>query len=272
LHPWKELATTTGAAILLLCHTNRVASANARDRYGATAELRKKARVTLFAQQDDDGLLVVGPEKMNTAAPIPASKFAIKAVQHFPPGADDDGTVPLLTHVGESLQTAREYIAEAYAAQHDTTTRDDVVAWLATYLAAGPRWAKAAHNAGEQAGFSERKRYAAKKRLGVEATRTDGDGAWFWRLPQHADRTPDGTDDAVPVIWSSGTSGDHLGNPDNASTSQDIQMINRETYSAARAEAMDGYGRPPMCPGCGIFYVNAGYHRGDCTASKQGQQ
>ncbi|WP_459979897.1 AAA family ATPase, partial [Mycobacterium avium] len=62
LHPWKEVATTTGAAVLLLCHTNRVATANARDKYGATGELRKKARMTLFAQTDDDGHLVVGPE------------------------------------------------------------------------------------------------------------------------------------------------------------------------------------------------------------------
>ena len=85
LHPWKEVATLTDAAALLLCHTNRVASANARDRYGATGELRKKARMTLYAQSDDDGRLVVGPEKMNTAAPIPASTFTITSVQHFAP-------------------------------------------------------------------------------------------------------------------------------------------------------------------------------------------
>jgi hypothetical protein len=38
LHPWKEVATATDAAVLLLTHTNRVASASARDRYGITAE------------------------------------------------------------------------------------------------------------------------------------------------------------------------------------------------------------------------------------------
>jgi Protein of unknown function (DUF3631) len=32
----------------------------------------------------------------------------------------------------------------------------------------------------------------------------------------------------------------------------------------------NGHGGPPkFCPGCGTFYANAGYHRGDCTASKQ---
>lgn len=47
LHAWKDAATITDAAMLLLCHTNRVATPNARDRYGATGELRKKARMTL---------------------------------------------------------------------------------------------------------------------------------------------------------------------------------------------------------------------------------
>ena len=44
----KRLIMTT-AAVLLLTHTNRVDSGNARDKYGATGELRKKARLTLFA-------------------------------------------------------------------------------------------------------------------------------------------------------------------------------------------------------------------------------
>jgi phage/plasmid-associated DNA primase len=36
----------------------------------------------------------------------------------------------------------------------------------------------------------------------------------------------------------------------------------------AGTEAGKTGGQPP-CPGCGMFYVNAGYHRGDCTANKQ---
>ena len=46
LHPWKDLATVTDAAMTLVCHTNRIATPNARDRYGATVALRKKARMT----------------------------------------------------------------------------------------------------------------------------------------------------------------------------------------------------------------------------------
>jgi hypothetical protein len=271
LHPWKETATTTDAAVLLLCHTNRVSTANARDKYGATGELRKKARMTLYAQSDDDGRLVVGPEKMNTAAPIPASTFAIIPVQHFPPTPDSDGTVPQLVYAGESDMTAREQLAENYAADHDAAGGGgDAVAWLATYLAAGPRWAKDAHHAGEQAGFSEKKRYAAKKRLSVEATRPDGDGPWFWRLPQHTGRTPDGPDAPVSGhvgIWASGG---HVENPHNLSTSQDIQMTNRETYGHV------GNAESHACGVCGQeMLLPASVDRGYCerwkpTASKQG--
>ena len=75
LHPWKELATRTDAAVMLLGHTNRIASANPRAKYGATYALRQKCRLTLFAQEGQDGELLIGPEKANGAAILPASIF-----------------------------------------------------------------------------------------------------------------------------------------------------------------------------------------------------
>ena len=111
LHPWKEAATTTDAAMLLLCHTNRGSTANARDKYGITGELRKKARMTLFAQTDEDGALVVGPEKSNIAAPPRPRVFAIEKVQHFEPTDDDDGTVPRLVY-GASRRRRRASTSE----------------------------------------------------------------------------------------------------------------------------------------------------------------
>jgi hypothetical protein len=207
LHPWKELATATDAAVLLLCHTNRVASANARDRYGATIELRKKARLTLFAQQDDEGLLVVGPEKANTAAQIPATTFAIDAVRHFEPTDDHDGVVPRLRHVGESTLTARQQLAANHAAAHGTDAADDAVAWLAAFLAPGPQWSIDVHAAREAAGITEKKLKSAKKRLNVASEREDSDGPWFMRLPQHGGAPEVPQKSPSPDFWTSGTSG-----------------------------------------------------------------
>jgi hypothetical protein len=232
LHPWKELGTVTDAAVLLLCHTNRVASANARDRYGATIELRKKARLTLFAQTDEDGNLTVGPEKANTAATVAASKFTITAIQHFPPTDDHDGTVPLLTYLGESTQTAREQLADNYAADHDAGSSDDAVAWLAAVLAGGPRWSADVHGAREEAGISEKKLKSAKKRLNVASERTDSDGPWFMRLPQHVGQIPGVHMSPVSDHWTSGTSGTSgpllEGFQKSLSTSQEGQRVNGE--------------------------------------------
>ncbi|MDX1886528.1 bifunctional DNA primase/polymerase [Mycolicibacterium sp. 120270] len=110
LHPWKEYVTTVGAAVLLLTHTNRVATPNARDKYGATAELRKEARMTLFAQADSeaDDCLIVGPEKSNITRAAEASRFRITSARYTEPTEDSDGTVPLLEYVGPVGKSTRE--------------------------------------------------------------------------------------------------------------------------------------------------------------------
>jgi hypothetical protein len=65
--------------------------------------------MSAYAQSDDAGGLVAGPEKMNTAAPIPVLTLTIHSVQHFEPSADSDGTVPLLVCARESERTAHEH-------------------------------------------------------------------------------------------------------------------------------------------------------------------
>lgn len=182
LHPWKDLATTTDAAVLLLTHTNRVSSAAIRDKYGATGELRKKARMTLFAQRDDDGNLVIGPDKANTAASVKASRFQVRAVPHFPPIEDHDGTVPVLGYVGESDRTSQEHIAQAYASGHGSNQRDELVAWLATSLASGPRWARDLFDSASETGFSVDQVKRSKRRAGAESVKDGETGGWFWRL------------------------------------------------------------------------------------------
>lgn len=227
LHPWKEVATITGAAVMLLTHTNRVATANARDRYGITGELRKKARMTLFAQAgEEDGQIIVGPEKMNTARPLPASVFTIKSVQFFPRSDDHDGTMPELIYAGESELTAREHLAENMV---PADSGDDAVMWLAALLASGPRWATEVFDAAKTAGISEKKARTAKRRLNVDAARVASNGPWFWRLPQDTG-IPDGPQMAparasghLGHVGSSGKS--HISPP----ISQDSLIANGET-------------------------------------------
>jgi hypothetical protein len=188
LHPWREVATATDAAVLLLGHTNRISSGNARDKYGATAALRQKARMTLFAQHDEDGNLVVGPEKANGTAPVPASRFTVTAVQYFEPTEEHDGTVPLLRYLGDSTLTAREHIADSYEAEHgeDKQDRTEAVRWLEEYLAIeGPSVRSSeAKSAAKAAGIAERTLQRARKQLAVVIGYVGNPPVSTWTLPQ----------------------------------------------------------------------------------------
>jgi len=122
LHPWKQLASQLNCAVLLLTHTNRVGTDNARDKYGLTGELRKSARLTLWAQKDEKGVLTVGPEKSNLTSQTLATEFAITTVQKFAPTTapdgtiQNDGTVPRLDVVGQSKRTANDILGDVVSA------------------------------------------------------------------------------------------------------------------------------------------------------------
>ncbi len=273
LHPWKETATKTDAAVLLICHTNRVSTANPRDRYGVTGELRKKARMTLYAQKaDDDSTLIVGPEKANGARTVAASQFTVTSERFWAPTDEHDGTVPLLTYLGESAQTAREHLADSVA-DRDGNGGDAAVDWLATFLADGPRWSVEVHDARKVKQITEQKLRAAKLKLNVKSGRAAGDGPWFMALPQHSGRQPG---DQAPVqgsestsvsdIWTSGDlrrSEQTTGDPtprrlssqadvwaDVASTSQDSLNANGETWRRRATPGLEASATPP-CVVCG---------------------
>jgi hypothetical protein len=190
LHPWKELATRTDAAVMLLGHTNRIASANPRDKYGATYALRQKCRLTLFAQEGQDGELLIGAEKANGAAILPASIFTVDTEQFFDPTPEHDGKVPFLTYEGQSDKTARQHLEDNFAADQDTSSKTTAVLWLAVFLGPGPRWSNDVHHVRKQMKISEKAFKTAKRKLNVESVKTGDD--WFMRLPNHADRIPEG--------------------------------------------------------------------------------
>ncbi len=189
LHPWKEAATATGASVLLLTHTNRVDSKSARDKYGITGELRKKARITLYAQEDEDGHLVVGPEKSNISRKIPASMFRIEPVLHWTPTEDDDGTVPKLVFVGESDKTAREHLMANYESAHSEESEDktEAAAWLEDYLTVNGSVASTdAKTAARKVGISERSLKRASNSLGIQIEQKGFPRRTWWSLPSGA--------------------------------------------------------------------------------------
>nr|WP_255032476.1 MULTISPECIES: AAA family ATPase [unclassified Rhodococcus (in: high G+C Gram-positive bacteria)] len=188
LHPWKEIATTTGAAILLLTHTNRMASGNARDTYGGTGELRKKARMALFAQADPEveGGLLIGPEKSNGARKVDATQFKITALPVFTPSEDDDGHVPLLKLVGDSTQTITEHLTDAFNdGGEDRSERVGAAMWLRDYIGVeGPSVpSKQVKDAARMAGHAERTLARARKELDVTISYEGVPAKTMWSLP-----------------------------------------------------------------------------------------
>ncbi|WP_407559305.1 AAA family ATPase [Mycobacterium paraintracellulare] len=172
LHPWKDVAVQTRAAVVLMTHTNR-AKGKARDKYGITGELRKKARMALFAQRDEHKHLTVGPEKANGTAIMPASMFTIDSVQVREPTDDDDGTVPQLRYVGESNQTAAD-LADS--------EKDVEKEWLHGLLLSGAQRGKHVLLKAEEKGFKRHAIRAAARRLNVKVERSGFPAVTMWSL------------------------------------------------------------------------------------------
>jgi hypothetical protein len=53
------------------------------------------------------------------------------------------------------------------------------------------------------------------------------------------------------------------------STCDSDGLTSSDGGTAGNVPPPGGATQQPFCPGCGTFYANAGYHRGDCTATKR---
>jgi hypothetical protein len=193
LHPFKDVATKTSAAVLLVTHTNRLSSDNPRDLYGTSATLRQKARMSLFCVENEDGRLVVGPEKANMTQLVPATVLGKQSVWVFGDRPADEGSVPKLIFIDQSDKTIREHVAEINAAKrgNDDDTASSLV-WLSNLLADGPQWSTLVSTQAEQRGITKNQLNSAKLKLNVKSKRLDGNGAWFMCLPEHVHRQPEG--------------------------------------------------------------------------------
>jgi len=140
LHPWKEFAARSGAGVLLLGHTNRTDSDDLRSMIGATAALRQKARVLLFAMAppETEGVLYVGSEKSNHAGRSTATEYRIDVQQVREETDDDPGTVPRLRVVGDTGRTVQDHFAtwrkQSKEAARPQTADEKAAEWVRDYL------------------------------------------------------------------------------------------------------------------------------------------
>ncbi|MCA2263966.1 AAA family ATPase [Mycobacterium marseillense] len=182
--PWKDYAASTGAAVLLVTHTNRLDTGSSRDTYGLSGALRQIARSALYAVEDSEtSALVVGPDKSNLASKAFAQRFLRSSVQKFDATADTDGLVPLLEHIGSDDRT----VSQIVTAQHNERqrparmTNDEVDNWLRDAISGRPVPSKDLTELAALHDISEDQLDRSKKRIGARC-RKEG-ARWITELP-----------------------------------------------------------------------------------------
>jgi AAA domain len=137
--PWKEYAGKSGAAVLLVTHTNRQESQEIRNTYGLSGALRQVARSTMYAFEDPDTeALIVGPDKSNLGAKGVAHWFAKTPVKLFEPTTDNDGTVALLESIADDHRSVQAMLAEQTDVARPVPKTNAIDLWLREILSDGP--------------------------------------------------------------------------------------------------------------------------------------
>ena len=167
--PWKEYAAKTGAAILLVTHSNRQESQDIRNTYGLSGGLRQVARSTMYALEDPDTkALIVGPDKSNLGAKGVAHWFEKTPVKHFEPTTDSDGTVALLESICDDERSIRDVLAEQADAARPALKTRAIDLWLRETLSDGPVPSADVDAMGEMQGYSRDQVRGARERLNVK--------------------------------------------------------------------------------------------------------
>lgn len=115
LIPWANVAEHTGAAVLLLAHTNRLGTTSTRDKVGSTVALRQKARVLLYAATPDEQVgssVCVGPDKVNNLGRVPAVSYRLDVVQARTATDHDPGTTARLVGPSSAVLTIGQLVKQ----------------------------------------------------------------------------------------------------------------------------------------------------------------
>lgn len=193
LHPWHEVCAYTGAAALLIAHTNRLDTDNVRDLVGATSVLRQKARMLLFAASppDTEATVYVGPDKANNATIAHAVSYAIESVVRRPVTDDDDGTTARLRITGGTGAPMGVHLAawrrQAIEARKPPSADDRAWGWLREYLEddGGTALVSDVKAAAAAAGHNPQRLASVLKAHGGTAGPAGEGEPWVYRLAPH---------------------------------------------------------------------------------------
>lgn len=169
-----KAADANGCTVLLLRHLNKTKGADPLYRGGGSIGIVGAARSGLLVTADpnDPNRRVLATVKSNLAQMPTALAYRLAdSPEHGVARVQWDGTVNY--HAAELL---------AGPSPDEDNDRNDVDEWLAELLKGEPVESSEVFKSADAAGFSKDKAKRAKKRIGVKAYKSSGDGPWFWKL------------------------------------------------------------------------------------------
>jgi RecA-family ATPase len=183
LAPLNRLAEQLGAAVVLINHLTKQASANGKHRVlGSIAYVGACRANHLFVEDPHDltGRRVLMLDNGgNLAARAPTLAYTIEEHENGP--RVEWFNEPLVITVEEALRRRRETGDDAV----DTTEASECRRWLSGLLANGPKSAVDVFKSANDAGYTRKQVSFAKRRIGGIARKQgfSGTSQWTWELP-----------------------------------------------------------------------------------------
>lgn len=181
LAPLAAMLERTNCAGVLVRHLNKTQSSDAISRGGGSIGIIGAARFGLLVARDpdNDDARVMASTKCNIGPEPPALRYWLASV----PGTDVARVVWDMAQVHYAAHDLLEIAND----EGERTERDEAAAWLADYLAVGPKPADTVFREARKAGHSDKTLRRAKKAIGVRSTK-DGfgySGQWVWAYTGH---------------------------------------------------------------------------------------
>lgn len=183
LQPLVTMAERLGAAVLGISHFSKgTVGRDPTERVTGSVAFGALARLVLVAakRQDADGSgdRMLARAKSNIGPDGGGFGYAVEQLDL------GHGIHACRIAWGSTLEgSARDLLGQAEADDAEAEERRDVDSFLEDLLFCGEQTAKVIYRDAEAAGYSRDQIKRAKRRLGVQTTKTAMEGGWVWRLP-----------------------------------------------------------------------------------------
>lgn len=191
LHRLKMLAETTGAAVLLVRHLNKLTGGPAIYRGGGSIGISGAARSVLMVGKNpaDEKQNIFAAVKCNLCAMPPALTYSIET-------ADNS-----MSQIGWGQETTVDADQLLGHRRQGTSIAEDCAELIRTLLAAGPKPATDMEEELKANGFSDNAIRDGRKRAKVRASKDSFDGGWTWQLPSPNAESNRDEDLQIPPGW-----------------------------------------------------------------------